>query len=369
MPVTVRSFAKINLGLCIGPSRPDGFHELRTVYQTIGLHDILRLRIERGSGIEIRCADARVPTDQTNTCYRMLERAMSALGARGRAVLEIEKKLPVQGGLGGASGNAVSALMALEVALKKRLPPADRLRLAAEVGSDVPLFLVGGTILGVGRGEDVFPLPDLPPTPCVIATPEIGVSTPKAFGEWDALMALAKTPAELRSAWTAEDGCPHTTGGATGVPARRGQARIPQKLTLSDPSDRMKQFSREVSAWLSSAPGKQASRGRLSGVPARGRGRAEILLLDLVRTGIENDFEQVVFPQHPALRDVKCAFEKAGAAYASVSGSGSAVYGIFGSKAAAERAAAKLRKQGIPAQATITLTRAQYWKKFQVSSF
>ncbi|HMK23957.1 MAG TPA: hypothetical protein VK466_16605, partial [Terriglobales bacterium] len=126
MPVSVRSFAKINLGLCIGPSRADGFHELRTVYQTIGLHDVLRLRIERGAGVEIRCADPRVPTDHANTCHRMLERALSALGAKGRVVLEIEKKLPVQGGLGGASGNAVSALLALEIALKKRLPAGDR---------------------------------------------------------------------------------------------------------------------------------------------------------------------------------------------------------------------------------------------------
>ena len=83
MLLTVRSFAKINLGLCIGARRADGFHELRTVYQTIALHDLLRLKVERGSGIEIRCADARVPTDETNTCYRMLERAMAALRARG----------------------------------------------------------------------------------------------------------------------------------------------------------------------------------------------------------------------------------------------------------------------------------------------
>ena len=84
MPVTVRSFAKINLGLYIGPRRSDGFHELRTVYQTIGLHDVLRVSVLRGSGIEIRCADPRVPNDHTNTCYRMVERAMAALHAKGR---------------------------------------------------------------------------------------------------------------------------------------------------------------------------------------------------------------------------------------------------------------------------------------------
>src|ERR1700681_1977601 len=97
MPVAVKSFAKINLGLSIGPLRADGFHKLRTVYQTIALHDVMRVSVGRGSGIEIRCEDARVPRDESNTCYRIVERAMSALKARGRVVIEIEKRLPVQG--------------------------------------------------------------------------------------------------------------------------------------------------------------------------------------------------------------------------------------------------------------------------------
>ena len=330
MPVIVRSFAKINLGLYIGPRRSDGFHELRTVYQTIALHDVLRVSMQRGSGIEIRCADPRVPTDETNTCYRMLERAMSALGTKSKVLVEIEKRLPLQGGLGGASGNAVAAVLGLELAVKKRLPASTRLRLAAEVGSDVPLFLVAGTVLGVGHGEEVYALADLPSTPCVIATPAIGVSTPKAFADWDACAA---------------------------------------KLTGINSSDRIMEFGREISAWLSSVPSKKSSKGRFAGVPASGRGRAETLLLDLVRTGIENDFERVVFPEYPALRDVKCALERAGAFYASLSGSGSALYGLFKTRAAAAKAAGRLRKIGVPAQATVTLPRPQYWKRFQVSSF
>src|SRR5262250_53424 len=195
MTVTVRSFAKINFGLRIGPRRADGFHQLRTAYQTIGLHDGMRLSVERGAGIEIRCADPRVPRDESNTCFKILERAMAALGARRRVVLEIEKRLPVQGGLGGASGNAVAALLALEIALQKQLPAQERMRIAAEVGSDVPLFLIGGTVLGVGRGEDVYPLPELPGMPCVIALPEIAVSTPKAFEDWDSLH-VPRSPSE-----------------------------------------------------------------------------------------------------------------------------------------------------------------------------
>src|SRR5882672_2648757 len=130
MAVTVRSFAKINLGLCIGPRRPDGFHDLRTVYQTIALHDFIRVEVKRGAGIEIRCKDPRVPTDGTNTCYRIAERAMAVLKALGKVVITIEKKLPVQGGLGGASGNAVATLLALEKALKKELPAKERQRIA-----------------------------------------------------------------------------------------------------------------------------------------------------------------------------------------------------------------------------------------------
>ena len=315
MSVTVRSFAKINLGLYIGPPRPDGFHELRTVYQTIGLYDRITVGVRPGAGIEIQSEDSRVPTDATNTCYRIVERAMAALGAKGRVTVEIEKRLPVQGGLGGASANAVATLLALERALKKRLPQADRLRIAAEVGSDLPLFLVGGTALGVERGEAVFPLPDLPAIPCVIVTPEIGVSTPRAFADWD--------------------------------------RKVAEKLTVSAPSDRINRFGHVLSAWLSDA----------SGASARSRSRAESPLLDLVRTGIENDFERVVFPQYPELRDFKSVLEGAGALYASLSGSGSALYGLFRTRDTAKRAAAKLKKAGVPAQATSTMTRRQYWKR------
>src|SRR5580698_3408435 len=150
MTISVRAFAKVNLGLRIGAARGDGFHELLTVYQTIGLHDVIRVSMGRGggrgSGIEIRCADPRVPLDESNTCFRIVEKAMVALRAKGRVVIEIEKRLPVQGGLGGASANAVAALLGLERALGKSLSGAERRRIAAEVGSDLPLFLVGGTV-------------------------------------------------------------------------------------------------------------------------------------------------------------------------------------------------------------------------------
>jgi 4-diphosphocytidyl-2-C-methyl-D-erythritol kinase len=412
MQVTVRSFAKINLGLRIGPMRPDRFHELRTVYQTIGLHDLIRLEVLRGSGVEIRCPDSRVPTDHSNTCYKIAERAMPALRARGRVVITIEKRLPVQGGLGGASANGMAVLLALERALKKPLSTGEKLRIAAEVGSDLPLFLIGGRVLGVGHGEEVYPLPDLPAMPCVVATPEIAVSTPIAFSDWDRMLtqrlkpgrvgeldgtaeALPFPKSPLRGAyrdraghdfsradsgqskypalaaegaaggapdpprfWTGESARPHMSGGNNPTASTGGQDI--SKLTGTSPSDRITEFSRALSAWLIS----QSKTGKVSsGVFARGGGRAGNPLLDLVRTGIENDFEEVVFPQYPELRKVKSMLLRAGAFYASLSGSGSAIYGLFKSRAAAESATAILRKKGVPARVTITLTRPQYWRK------
>ncbi len=388
--VTARSFAKINVGLRIGPLRQDGFHELRSVYQTIALHDVIHVHVGRGSGIEIRCNDPRVPLDSTNTCWIIVERAVAALKARGHVVIEIEKRLPVQGGLGGASGNAVATLLAFEKAVRKRLSGTERLRIAAVVGSDLPLFLIGGTVLGVGRGEEVYPLPDLPATACVIALPEIAVSTPKAFADWDRLCGIdsrgrertagegmagegtASSRAEQRflihhsepversdageesaGSWRTAGSSPHSLRGMT-------NKRKEEKLKNPRPSDRMSEFSREISAWLGAGPG---AGHRRSGVSAQGGGRAENLLLDLVRTGIENDFEKVVFPQYPELRGVKSVLERAGAQYASLSGSGSAVYGLFDSRERAAAAAKKLNQRGTRAVVTSTLTRRQYWNK------
>ena len=377
MMVALRSFAKINLGLGIGATRADGFHELLTVYQTVGLHDIVKVDVERGRGIEIRCADPRVPKDESNTCYRIVERAQRLLKAKGRIVIEIEKRLPVQGGLGGASANAVTALLGFEKAVKKYLPAAERLRIAAEVGSDLPLFLVGGTVLGVGRGEQVYPVEDLPAMACVVVTPEVGVSTPKAFAEWDRLCGDSRPFDRLRAGSrlsgpgkARRDLAPRTghaaasrnrvelrSAGQPGaaVPTLNRSINAPE-LTPASSSDRMVELGRAYSAWLGLP---------YSGAPTADsrRSRAENPLLELVRAGIMNDFERVVFPEYPELCEAKHALERAGAKYASLSGSGSALYGLFGSAEKAERAAARLRKKNSPAYATVTLTRKEYWKR------
>src|SRR5277367_1948077 len=187
MPTTVRSFAKINLGLAIGPVRADGFHSLTTLYQTIAAHDLVTVeaRLAAETSITLSSNDSRVPLDERNTAYKSVKLALEAKKTGAEVHIYIDKRLPVQGGLGAGSANAVAALIGLERELGLEIPGAKRLELAAEIGSDVPLFLIGGAVLGLGRGEEVYPLPDFPPYECVVATPEVSVSTPQAFRDWD----------------------------------------------------------------------------------------------------------------------------------------------------------------------------------------
>ena len=224
MSIALRSFAKINLGLKIGPPRPDGFHELRTIYQTIALHDVVRVEVRAGDGIEIRCDDPRVPCDATNTCHKIAERVLKTVGERSKVVITIEKQLPVQGGMGAASSNAVATMLGLERALGISLTEQEKLRIAAEVGSDLPLFLIGGTVLGVDRGQEVHALQDLPETSLVVVTPPVGVSTPKAFAQWDELVERAETDEaiEIAAAEIAQSAL--TALEATGTINERDQA-------------------------------------------------------------------------------------------------------------------------------------------------
>ncbi len=326
MAVTVRSFAKVNLGLAIGPVRPDRFHALETIYQTIAAHDVIRVEASRGNGIEIRCKNPLVPCDETNTCYRVADRMLRHWKQRAKLVITIEKNLPVQGGLGAGSSNAVATIFALERELKEPLAAAERLRIAAEVGSDLPLFLLGGAVLGLGRGEQVYPLADLPAIACVLVTPTVAVSTPQAFRDWDAFIESDS------KAWN---------------------------LTPPDDSATLSKFNRTAFEWLSYLD--------VSGVPVECDGdRAETPLLDLVRAGIENDFERVVFPQYPELRDVKRVLEREGADYASLSGSGSTMYGLFRTRERAVQAAERMSAEGLATTVTETLPRSEYRRQMFV---
>jgi 4-diphosphocytidyl-2-C-methyl-D-erythritol kinase len=337
MPTRVRSHAKINLGLYIGAPRPDGFHELVTVYQTLEMHDFVAVSAHPASetNIKLTSNDSRVPTDSRNTAWKMVELGLQSLETTAEVEIHIEKQLPVQGGLGAGSANAVAALIGLETELRVMHKPrgtrdwaAKNLEIAAQVGSDVPLFLLGGAVFGMNRGEAVYPLPDIEPTWCVVAVPTLGVSTPQAFRDWDTLCAA-------------------------------------QGLTPEASADRLNELSRAYASAFASG-----SSGVLSEYSNEGKNLAGPQESALVRTGIHswiaNDFEQVVFPQHPTLREIKrllaATSTPEAAIHASLSGSGSALFGLYATREAADSAVARLEQvPDVAAHITRTIPRSIYW--------
>jgi 4-diphosphocytidyl-2-C-methyl-D-erythritol kinase len=375
MPTNVRSHAKINLGLGIGAPRPDGFHALTTVYQTLELHDVVTVTAKPAAETKIQLTsnDDRVPTDERNTAWKMVLLVLEKLLVRAEVTIYIQKNLPIQGGLGAGSANAVAALVGLEQELgfsnglggippfhqkegermghgtssrPPEAPPtsaqdvspvwlARRLEIAAKVGSDVPLFLIGGTVLGVDRGQEVYPLPDIEPVWCVVAIPEVGVSTPQAFKDWDDLCVREGLTAEASAAKLSELSRAHASAFSGGIPGGRGQG------------------------------------AGSSGVFSEGEDLAGPLESALVRTGIsswiQNDFERVVFPQHPSLAEIKRILAASGtpeaASYASLSGSGSALYGLYKNREDAEAAQERLEHAGVRSMLTHTLPRISYWGK------
>ena len=379
MATTIRSHAKVNLGLGIGAPRADGFHGLATVYQTLELHDLVTVsaRSAEKTALRLTSNDRRVPTDNRNTAWKMVELGLNALNVAAEVEIHIEKKLPVQGGLGAGSANAVAALVGLEKELARqgtreqgntgtskreqgigiREQPAAstnedsanpgsqnrglghpnqwqarRLEIAAEVGSDVPLFLIGGAVLGLDRGQEVYPLPDFESAWCVVAAPAVGVSTPQAFRDWDALCAA-------------------------------------EGLTAQTSTDKLNKLSRAyASAFAGGIPRGRQENGS-SGVPPDGGDLAGPQESALVRTGItswiQNDFERVVFPQHPSLAEIKRLLAASGspgeALYAALSGSGSALFGLYGTRREAEAACERVQRAGAKVFLTRTVPRQEYW--------
>jgi len=195
--VAVRAYGKINLDLRVLGPRPDGFHELRTVLQSISLHDTVTC-IGRPGPFAIECATAGVPLDQSNLIWRAGEALWRALRRPGPArdvVVRLEKRIPLQAGLGGGSADAAATLVGLARAWGHRLRPSQLTDVAATLGADVPFFLAGGTALGLGRGDEIYPLADLPRHWVVLLVPGFGVSTPEAYGWYDAERENARGPA------------------------------------------------------------------------------------------------------------------------------------------------------------------------------
>ncbi len=383
MPSAVRSYSKINLGLAIGPPRPDGYHSLTTLYQTIALHDVVTVaaRPADRTRIQLTSSDPRVPRDSRNTAWKMVTRALNHLQITATINIRIQKNLPIQGGMGAGSANAAAALIGLERELGIRLPHEIRLSLASDVGSDVPLFLIGGSVLGSDRGQVVTGAPDVTlggsaEIACVIALPEIGVSTPQAFRDWDALLTgpnqentldLHKDPKRdtltelsrtFASVFRQED--QDSRSGASGF---FPDLSLAQRLNLPDKQQglaREQHHTRQSSSEPMVQDFSPTSRFE--------NDLAENSLLALVRLGIENDFETVVFPQYPLLRDIKrhlmgSQHDENSALYTALSGSGSALFGLYRSHSDATAAQQRLQQAGVKAIVTSTIPRPLYWNE------
>jgi 4-diphosphocytidyl-2-C-methyl-D-erythritol kinase len=178
----IPAFAKVNLCLQIVARRPDGYHELRTIFQSIGLHDTLELSLARRGGVQLECDDASL-AGRRNLVWRALDALRRELGLKQGVAARLEKQIPVARGLGGGSSDAAAALIGLLRLTKRTLPLPRLVEIAAGLGADVPYFLFGGRALGVNRGDEIYPLPDATKQWVVVVSPHgIAVSTRDAFG-------------------------------------------------------------------------------------------------------------------------------------------------------------------------------------------
>jgi 4-diphosphocytidyl-2-C-methyl-D-erythritol kinase len=254
--VRVRALAKINLSLRILGATSDGYHELRTVFQSIALHDTLAFEPAAGP-FQIVCSDPSCPVDDTNLIWRAATAVWRAAKHRGSSRglrIRLTKRIPIGAGLGGGSSDAAAALRACAAVWRVKLSPERLSELAATLGADVPYFLEGGTALGTEKGDRVQPLADAEPKWVTLVVPPFAISTKDAYGWWD------------------ED--------------RR----------------------------IGSAPDDSA----------------------------ENDLQASVVARHAEIAQIVHALKAAGAVQAMLSGSGSAVYGLFATRTAAELAASAL---------------------------
>jgi 4-diphosphocytidyl-2-C-methyl-D-erythritol kinase len=292
--LTLPAYAKINLDLRVLGVRADGFHDLRTIFQSLALHDVLSFS-HRPGAFAITCDDPTLPTDQRNLVWKAASLLWRTVGRRRGEVprdvtVDIRKRIPHEAGLGGGSANAAITLLGLARLWDLDVDAPTLSRLAARLGADVPFFLVGGTALGLGRGDDIYPLADLPRTSVVVVRPHFGVATVEAYDWFD------NEP--------------------------RRTTRDPARKPLPD----------HWPEWASS---------------------------------LRNDLEPAVTRHHPTIARIKHALSDAGAVIAAMSGSGSAVFGLFDRIEAARRTATDLARPGWLVTCTRTLSRADYARRLR----
>lgn len=175
------SYAKINLRLRVLGKRPDGYHELSTIFQTITLHDRLTFRTLDSARLELECDALDVPTDETNLVLRAARLLRERFRIERGAHVKLEKMIPTGGGLGGGSSNAAVALIGLAQLWEIETSRDQLVELGASLGADVPFFFTGGRALGMGRGTEIAPLADAPPMSLLVVSPRVKISTAEAF--------------------------------------------------------------------------------------------------------------------------------------------------------------------------------------------
>ena len=272
-------------------TRADGYHDLRTVFQSLSLFDTVTVSARRGA-LTVTCDEPDIPTDQRNLVWKaasLLHRVATGKSSPPRDItIDLRKRVPSEAGLGGGSSNAAMTLLALNKLWKLKLDLPTLTRIAARLGADVPYFLVGGTSLGLGRGDDIYPLADMPSIHVVILRPGFGVATADAYQ------------------WFDEE----------------------SRRAVREPAPRVV------------PPGWPAWSATL-----------------------RNDLEVPVVRHHPAIGRIRQSLVDAGAAFAAMSGSGSAVFGLFERADAARRTANDLARPGWLSLHTRTVTRRDYARR------
>jgi 4-diphosphocytidyl-2-C-methyl-D-erythritol kinase len=303
--LSVPSFAKINWSLQILGKRPDGYHEVRTLLQTISLHDDINFELSSDGGISLSCDESDIPTGNENlivrAAYALKERYKVDDGAR----IRLKKRIPAKAGLGGASSNAAVSLLALAHLWSVKAVASELLEIAAGLGTDVPFFLLGGRALATGTGATVASQPDSRDDEVqhlIIITPNVGVSTIKAF-------AMLRSPSLT------------TTNAVPILSSSRNEANSRQSLPWPLPDD-----------W----------KNRL-------------------RNELKNDFESVIFDIEPEIRRTKKTLLQAGARGALLAGSGSSVFGIFADREDQQRAVNEIKLEaGWRIFPCVTVSRNEY---------
>jgi 4-diphosphocytidyl-2-C-methyl-D-erythritol kinase len=278
--VRVPAFAKINLSLLVLHKRTDGYHEIRTVLQTVSLADSLDISFEpgRGASVELHCA----PSIPDNLAQRAAERFLDAARVRGTVRILLRKRIPMGAGMGGGSADAAAVLLALGPLAGRALSPGRLQELAAGIGSDVPFFLTGGTAIGIGRGEEVYPIAGPRVSSALIVKPAVSVDTAGAYA------ALGRPAAEL---------------------------------TSSAANRRIEKFQELVCALDAKAVS----------------GSWQHLC--------ENDFEAAIYPRSTSLPSVERLLRKLGAAPVRMTGSGSALFAVFSAPEQRNRAVREVERR------------------------